>query len=121
MKYNLHFMKSNLIKSDGETGLVKIIEVETESLPRLGETLVLRRTTDQTRDMPKSVEISGERNDSEVKGTVYEVTRNIHQNVAFIDTPQDPPKRVHYFDSYNDFNRLSLSKDRNPVVKVLIE
>lgn len=120
MKYNLHFMKPNFIKSNGETGLVKIIEVETESLPRLGETIVLRRTIDQPRDLPKGVETSGERNDTEIKGTVYEVIRNVHQNFSVIDTPQDPPKRVHYFDSYNDFNRLSLSKDRNPVVKVLI-
>ena len=58
--------------------LEKIIEVETESLPHLGETLILRRTTDQTRDMAKSVETSGERNDTEIKGTVYEVIRNVH-------------------------------------------
>ncbi|MEK6741621.1 MAG: hypothetical protein AABX91_00865 [Nanoarchaeota archaeon] len=115
MKYKLRFMT----RMEGGR-LEKAIEVETESLPRIGETIVLRRTIDQARNLPKGVETSGERNDTEIKGTVYEVIRNVHQNFSVIDTPQDPPKRVHYFDSYNDFNRLSLSKDRNPVVKVLI-
>lgn len=96
------------------------MEVETESLPHIGETLILRRTTDEGRYLAKGEETSGERNDEEIQGTVYKVIRNVHQNFSFIDNPQDPPKRVHYFDSYNDFNRLSLSKDRNPIVKVLI-